>query len=157
MDREAWHATVHGIAKTWTWLSDWTECQMSLFWLGNIFFSALSLNGCLSIIIKIDLCSEKRTACVGVYRITSATIVENFWQLPTHILCGGTYIPEDYPRFPRAAVPGLLSKGEWMTSQPCESNNWLHAWKVLCEIAFPILIICYFVVVNLWGTPSVAE
>ena len=23
-DREAWHAAVHGIAKSWTWLSDWT-------------------------------------------------------------------------------------------------------------------------------------
>ena len=25
MDREAWHAAVHGIAKSWTQLSDWTE------------------------------------------------------------------------------------------------------------------------------------
>ena len=25
MDREAWHATVHGVAKSRTWLSDWTE------------------------------------------------------------------------------------------------------------------------------------
>ena len=23
--REAWHAVVHGVAKGWTWLSDWTE------------------------------------------------------------------------------------------------------------------------------------
>ena len=23
MDREAWHATVHGVAKSWTWLNDW--------------------------------------------------------------------------------------------------------------------------------------
>ena len=23
-DREAWHAEVHGVAKSWTWLSDWT-------------------------------------------------------------------------------------------------------------------------------------
>ena len=22
MDREAWHAAVHGVAKSWTWLSD---------------------------------------------------------------------------------------------------------------------------------------
>ena len=27
MDREAWHATVHGVAKSWTWLSDWTELR----------------------------------------------------------------------------------------------------------------------------------
>ena len=25
MDREAWHAAVHGVAKHWIWLSDWTE------------------------------------------------------------------------------------------------------------------------------------
>ena len=23
-DREAWHASVHGVSKSWTWLSDWT-------------------------------------------------------------------------------------------------------------------------------------
>ena len=31
MDREAWHAAVHGVTKSWTWLSDWTE--LILFWL----------------------------------------------------------------------------------------------------------------------------
>ena len=25
MDREAWRAAVHGLTKSWTWLSDWTE------------------------------------------------------------------------------------------------------------------------------------
>ena len=25
MDREAWHPAVHWVAKSWTWLSDWTE------------------------------------------------------------------------------------------------------------------------------------
>ena len=25
MDREAWRAAVHGLAKSWTWLSNWTE------------------------------------------------------------------------------------------------------------------------------------
>ena len=38
MDREAWHATVHGVAKSWTWLSDKTElnlfCQHHL-WLSE--------------------------------------------------------------------------------------------------------------------------
>ena len=27
MDREAWRAAVHGVAKSWTWLSDWTELK----------------------------------------------------------------------------------------------------------------------------------
>ena len=25
MNREAWRAAVHGVAKSWTWLSDWTD------------------------------------------------------------------------------------------------------------------------------------
>ena len=25
MDREAWHAAVHGVTKSWIWLSNWTE------------------------------------------------------------------------------------------------------------------------------------
>ena len=29
MDREAWSGAVHGVAKSWTWLSDWTELNWS--------------------------------------------------------------------------------------------------------------------------------
>ena len=29
MDREAWHAAVHGISKSWTRLNDWTELKRS--------------------------------------------------------------------------------------------------------------------------------
>ena len=31
MDREAWHAAVHGVTKSRTWLSDWIELDISNF------------------------------------------------------------------------------------------------------------------------------
>ena len=35
MDREAWRAEFHGVAKSWTWLSDWTELSTMWGFLGN--------------------------------------------------------------------------------------------------------------------------
>ena len=37
MDREAWHAAVHGVAKSWTWLSDWTDWLTSSCYLLTYF------------------------------------------------------------------------------------------------------------------------
>ena len=31
MDKGAWWATVHRVAKSWTWLSDWTEWNKNMF------------------------------------------------------------------------------------------------------------------------------
>ena len=38
MDREAWRATVHGVTKSWTWLSDWTGStrQLAVGWIPAI-------------------------------------------------------------------------------------------------------------------------
>ena len=41
MDREAWHAVVHGVAKSQTWLSDWTELILA----ENALLSATLLPG----------------------------------------------------------------------------------------------------------------
>ena len=32
MDREAWRAAIHGVAKSWTRLSDWTELNWKSIW-----------------------------------------------------------------------------------------------------------------------------
>ena len=43
MDREAWHAAVHGVAKSLTWLSHWTELNWLLFKYNTVFtFISLS-------------------------------------------------------------------------------------------------------------------
>ena len=40
MDREVWRAAGHGVAKSWTWLSNWTELNWSL-WLFALQYSML--------------------------------------------------------------------------------------------------------------------
>ena len=39
MDREAWRAAIHGVAKSRTWLSDWTELNNSQWVILNIFLT----------------------------------------------------------------------------------------------------------------------
>ena len=48
MDREAWHAAVHGVAKSWTQLSDWTElnwCKELTHWKRPWCWKALKAGG----------------------------------------------------------------------------------------------------------------
>ena len=43
MDREAWRAAIHGVAKSWTRLSDWTELNWySIRWLQSIWSKNLT-------------------------------------------------------------------------------------------------------------------
>ena len=37
MDREAWCAVIHGAAKSWTWLSNWTELNWTYYILIYLF------------------------------------------------------------------------------------------------------------------------
>ena len=49
LDREAWHAAIHGVTKSWTWLSDWTELNIGehvYFWVCFVlFFRYMPRNG----------------------------------------------------------------------------------------------------------------
>ena len=47
MDKEAWHAAVHGVTKSWTWLSDWTTTKSHWGELWNVYrdrYNFLQLN-----------------------------------------------------------------------------------------------------------------
>ena len=39
MDREAWRAVVHGITKSWTWLSEWTDLNWLYTWIFVMFLT----------------------------------------------------------------------------------------------------------------------
>ena len=44
MDREAWHAAVHEVTKSWKWLSDWTELNWILSWRFHHHYLSESVN-----------------------------------------------------------------------------------------------------------------
>ena len=44
MDREAWRVAVHGVTKSWTWLSDWTDWRK--YWPCNYNTSKFSAMSC---------------------------------------------------------------------------------------------------------------
>ena len=48
MDREAWHAAVHGVTKSRTWLSNWTELNHLFIYLWALAFLCFSSNSHLS-------------------------------------------------------------------------------------------------------------
>ena len=46
MDREAWRAAIDGVAKSWTWLSDWTELRLIFSMTGNYIMTTNRRNLC---------------------------------------------------------------------------------------------------------------
>ena len=55
MDREAWRAAIHGVAKSRTRLSHWTE-QQRKEWLGKIWSMHLHVPQCLKINTALQIC-----------------------------------------------------------------------------------------------------
>ena len=49
MDRKAWHAVVHGVAKNQTWLSNWTELKLQNVWISLSAIKETGLNTLLTI------------------------------------------------------------------------------------------------------------
>ena len=64
MDREAWRAAVHGVAKSQKWLSDWTE----LDW--NLVTKTKSVHRLHLPLLEVDLSQRFVFGCKSIHRIT---------------------------------------------------------------------------------------
>ena len=77
MDREAWHATVHGITKSQTWLSDWTK----LNWGKEINVSKFSAVAFIDVLNIVCVSCSVMSDCLQTHELC-----------PTRLLC-----PWDFP------------------------------------------------------------
>ena len=59
MDREAWHAAIHGFAKSWTRLSDWTELILLLILINIIYRISETEKNCREIVENLKVIIEK--------------------------------------------------------------------------------------------------
>ena len=58
-DRENWHAAVHGVTESQTWLSDWTTTiTIFMIWTSNSFSMCIDKNNSKQVLKKIYACSE---------------------------------------------------------------------------------------------------
>ena len=67
MDREAWRAVIHGVAKSWTQLSDWTELNWSLYLLVGLWRQRAS--GCFSFFFFSFNHKLEKSPCLSVFDI----------------------------------------------------------------------------------------
>ena len=84
MDREAWHAAVNGVSKSWTWLSNWTEKNTLPLWSGNGIPSSsviAATTDCVLCSFQIDnqaiISSWKQSS---VNHINMVTALEKLWE-----------------------------------------------------------------------------
>ena len=75
MDIEAWHVAVHGVIKSRTWRSDWTELN---WWM--LYFPLLSINNCIKIILV------ERMYAMHFYSVSQMKEKLDFLSLFIHII-----------------------------------------------------------------------
>ena len=124
MDREAWRAVIHGVAKNRTWLSDWTELKNK----------ELSLN----------LWGKDYT------RSSSTTQISVRWQRLTYSL--GLYLPikKGFPQTPRTDHQLQTTKSKWLSKLVANIN--VDCFLLICQIknlsfppSFPFLTIALLI------------
>ena len=85
MDRQAWHAAVHGVTKSWIWLSNWTELKIGFFLSDDSYLKSLFVGlliGSLNFIVS-EWVSEWVCMCVCVcVRARISSVIQH---LPTRL------------------------------------------------------------------------
>ena len=143
MDREAWRAAVHGVAKSRTWLRDWTEVNWWFFCLKPF----LCLNqGPLSSVWLIFLFESTMVWSIpasfktGQYKIRSTFFicVCPFWEFNFELQSQQIFCWEwsaYYYFFNKSGH--VLITDDWKFLQACVLSHFSHVWLLGTSLFFP--------------------
>ena len=77
MDREAWRSVIHGVAKSWTWLSNWTELKLLC-----------------TILVSLNLLQLSEVSCLSDLVLPLLSLLGSFWTPhPHHLHLFNTHLP----------------------------------------------------------------
>ena len=143
MDREAWHAVEHGFAKSWTWLSDWTELNWTFILSWHVTFilsckASLVMQNSLSFIIleiSISLLNFRKTALLDIVFLFDRVVLSIY----LFVYFSSLYISSCYLLNCKDSPWNLLIN---IRSFPC-------MWCLFPLNAFKILFFCLWIL-TLW-------
>ena len=115
MDREAWHAVIHGVAKSQTRLSDWTELNLLIYYINQVSLKRKQIANCHSL-LTINRRQQTLTETISANQDTTSH--GDSWEIPLR--------PED----PEIAMIGWFSF-EGQTSE----KSWLPLLSIVLSMA----------------------
>ena len=127
MDREVWSADVYGVAKSQTWLSNWTEQNWDVFWGRGVFWIIWSQ-------YDMKLTTEGMFPSYGKENVRKSRVVVKFKFILQNQLCkypavaqlssechGLSLHPEYWTRGPAIVTVVSFVPGRWEPLASCES------------------------------------
>ena len=158
-DREAWHAAVHGVARSWTWLSNWTAARIEIM-------ESVPENICLKTCFTSSPGAVPHSPLWTPFRVCqscSGTEADGkcSWQAPICLWQGGTGTLPHWLTFICFCVPSLLKLvtiwfcllelrdclGGWNLTPQARNGRPEKAWhlggsyRVLLSFRFPFSLL----------------
>ena len=137
MDREAWRSAIHGVAKSQTWLSNWTELNWTADWLktdeylkNHLICFSIKLLGSSWICRTIVCCCSVTISCLTLWDSMNCTMPDFLVPhhllkyAPTHVHWVGDTIQPSHPLCPLLLMPSVFPSIRVFSSESVLSIRW---------------------------------